>query len=116
MRGGAPGRLTCNLRARRSSSGVEGRRLEAPERPRTGALLIAFVVGMTGTWTLFSLQEAVPTEPGEPLLLAWLRLAAEHPQRTAVALTALTWALRPGPPPPLGPGNGGLKELSSGSP
>jgi hypothetical protein len=43
-------------------------------------------------------DQALAPEAGEPLLLRWVRAAADHPVRTAAAAACLALALRPGPP------------------
>ena len=49
-----------------------------------GALMVS--------WGLFAIPEALPPSAEEPLLLAWSRLAAEHPARSVTALGLLLWA------------------------
>lgn len=56
----------------------------------------AVILGLLGTWATVAAQSALPVEAGEPPVLRWLRLAAEHPARLAVALSLLVWALAPG--------------------
>jgi hypothetical protein len=75
------------------------------------------VVGMTLvlSWTAFVTLEAIPIQAGEPVLLAWARLAVEHPVRLGLAVGLLLAAcggrgggLPPGKDPP--------SELSSQGP
>ena len=63
--------------------------LRALVRAGMGAILV--------TWGVVSTHEALPVAPEESLLLAWVRLAAEHDVRTSVALFSIFWALAPGP-------------------
>ncbi len=71
----------------------------SPHHPAATPLAL----GLLGSWFLVGLHEALPVAVGEPLLLAWLRLAAEHPARMATAIALLAWALRPGRLPALAP-------------
>ncbi len=56
---------------------------------------MALALGWAGVEFLGVLLQRIPAEPGELLLLAWLRLSVENPLRTAVAI-ALVLPLRPG--------------------
>ena len=64
-------------------------------RPPSAGLVPAVAGGLLGAWMIVITHEALPVVPGEPWLLAWLRLAAEHPARMASVLALMIWAAAP---------------------
>jgi len=86
-------------------------------RPPRASLVPAIACGLLGSWMIVVIHEALPVEPGEPWLLAWLRLAAEHPARMACALALVIWAAAPHRiPAEARPGKLSPEELSLPSP
>lgn len=74
------------------------------------------LLALVALWTLDEVLSALPVRPHEPLVLAWARLAVEHPWRLGVALALLAWATSPWKPRHLEPGKESTFEVSSQSP
>jgi len=76
----------------------------------------ALLGALAALWALHEVQSALPEAPGEPWLLAWWRLAVQHPWRLGSALTLLLWSVARGRPVTSGSGKESPFEVSSQSP
>jgi hypothetical protein len=90
-------------------------RPSAPTAARTPEIGIqkAVVGSLVVTWALILIPGIWSPEPAEPLVLAWLRLAAEHPLRLGTAVALVLWALGRRARPNAPSGKKGADELSS---
>jgi|GEM_PF-5999222 len=92
----------------RNRPAQQGMDWQRAQRSLLGALL--------ALWLLHEVQSATPEAVGEPWLLAWWRLAVQHPWRLGAALALLLWAGARGRPATAGSGKESTSEVSSQSP
>lgn len=64
------------------------------ERPR-GSILPPIAIGIAVAMLVRFGVHSIQVESGEPWVLRWLRIVAEHPVRTALATCLACVALRP---------------------
>jgi hypothetical protein len=55
------------------------------------ALLLPTILGFATYYLLLAIERTLPPAADQPLVLRWLRVLAEHPWRSPLAL-ALVWA------------------------
>ncbi len=68
---------------------------ELPSDPSPPARLGSIAFGIAGSVLVHFGVGLIPVASGEPILLRWLRVLADHPVRAGIAATLLVVALRP---------------------